>query len=832
MRSRKELLRSGFASPKTQGQREGQVFLGKLEAGASSLAPDNQSNPSFRSFRFCEHPTAASPPPETGTQEVKNWTAKKKKKKSPGPRLPEAGDTGTAESRPPAATCAPTGAPRPRRSGACAPAAARRRLLGNKHSQEHWPRARGVSWRRRKDPCPQRGVTPPPCQLRATPGAPPGHPKATPDQSWATLRPPADHSHLSPGPPPGRLPAAGGDERALPARPRLATLPRKARGTHGARRGRSAEARQGRGGAQGQGRPGLLTEAPRRRAAPGLRAAASDGPAQPLQWRCGGRGARVTAGGRPKPRRSPPSPPRRAGPPHPRRTSSPPFLPLWVLSGAGPRLRALGFDSWPRQPLLVGGKLSGPGRTSSPRALQRGSSGSPQGAPAFAVTSVFLGERLSLLGRVLSLKALEKFHLDERRRPPAESGRPASARTQGGPSEAGLGAVIGRVWLPAARPQGRGPARHGGRRAAAADTVLPAAGLRDGGWSPQLRAGPSRPRTEGRGPQAPARLSRQLYGQPAGPSPATKPQAASPGRAAPPGPVRRPPQFLGGSRTSRAYLPDSRAAPRLRTRGAPPPRPGRARAARSSGAPARPRPRLAHASHAPHAPRASRTRRPRPAANGRRRCLSATPTRRPRRPRPAVMSQSESPGLQEESLHGSWVELHFGSNGSGGSVPDSASIYNGDMEKILLDAQHESGRSSSKSSHCDSPPRSQTPQDTNRASETDAHSLGEKNSSQSEEDYMERRKEVESILKKNSDWIWDWSSRPENIPPAKELLLLRHPKRAPTLSMRNTSVMKKGGIFSAEFLKVFLPSLLLSHLLAIGLGIYIGRRLTTSTSTF
>lgn len=29
-----------------------------------------------------------------------------------------------------------------------------------------------------------------------------------------------------------------------------------------------------------------------------------------------------------------------------------------------------------------------------------------------------------------------------------------------------------------------------------------------------------------------------------------------------------------------------------------------------------------------------------------------TPTRRPRRPRPAVMSQSESPGLQEESLHG------------------------------------------------------------------------------------------------------------------------------------------------------------------------------------
>lgn len=114
---------------------------------------------------------------------------------------------------------------------------------------------------------------------------------------------------------------------------------------------------------------------------------------------------------------------------------------------------------------------------------------------------------------------------------------------------------------------------------------------------------------------------------------------------------------------------------------------------------------------------------------------------------------------------GSWVELHFSSNGLASSAPASASMYNGDMEKILLDAQHESGRSSSKSSHCDSPPRSQTPQDTNRVSEADSHSTGEKNSSQSEEDYLERRREVESILKKNSDWIWDWSSRPENVPP-------------------------------------------------------------------
>ncbi|XP_073684373.1 BCL2/adenovirus E1B 19 kDa protein-interacting protein 3 [Garra rufa] len=189
----------------------------------------------------------------------------------------------------------------------------------------------------------------------------------------------------------------------------------------------------------------------------------------------------------------------------------------------------------------------------------------------------------------------------------------------------------------------------------------------------------------------------------------------------------------------------------------------------------------------------------------------------------------EKQSVSEENLQGSWVELHFNNGGStpkGGSEEQSASTApSGDLEKMLLDAQHESGRSSSRGSlPCDSPPRSQTPSHLRRGSEV--QSSGEKNSSQSEEDYLERRREVEILMKKNADWIWDWSSRPENLPPKE--FLLRHPKRSSTLSMRNTSVMKKGGIFSAEFLKVFLPSLVLSHILAVGLGVYIGRRITSS----
>lgn len=175
-------------------------------------------------------------------------------------------------------------------------------------------------------------------------------------------------------------------------------------------------------------------------------------------------------------------------------------------------------------------------------------------------------------------------------------------------------------------------------------------------------------------------------------------------------------------------------------------------------------------------------------------------------------------------MQGSWVELHFSGSGSQsrtsshrGSQEQIPSLE-GDLEKMLLDAQHESGRSSSRgSSQCNSPHRAQTPLLVWRGSEG--------NSSQSEEDFQERRREVENLMKKNADWIWDWTSRPENNPPKE--FLLKHPRRSASLSIRKTSVMKKGGVLSADFLKLFLPSLIISHILAIGLGIYIGRRLTS-----
>ncbi|XP_066507009.1 BCL2 interacting protein 3 like b isoform X2 [Hoplias malabaricus] len=150
------------------------------------------------------------------------------------------------------------------------------------------------------------------------------------------------------------------------------------------------------------------------------------------------------------------------------------------------------------------------------------------------------------------------------------------------------------------------------------------------------------------------------------------------------------------------------------------------------------------------------------------------------------------------------VEEDDGMAGGLEHVPSSSSIHNGDMEKILLDAQHESSRSNSS---CDSPPRPPSPQDEGQISfDVDKSDTQE---------VLEKMRD-DDILMKDSDWVADWSSRPENIPPKE--FHFRHPRRSVTLSMRKTGAMKKGGIFSAEFLRVFIPSLLLSHILALGLG--------------
>lgn len=160
-------------------------------------------------------------------------------------------------------------------------------------------------------------------------------------------------------------------------------------------------------------------------------------------------------------------------------------------------------------------------------------------------------------------------------------------------------------------------------------------------------------------------------------------------------------------------------------------------------------------------------------------------------------------------------------------VPSSSSIHNGDMEKILLDAQHESSPSNSS---CQSPQRPQSPEEDEGQIMFDVE-MSSPADNQSEDDVQEQDENEDPQSKTEAEWVADWSSRPENIPPKE--FHFRHPRRSVSLSMRKSGVMKKGGVFSTEFLKVFIPSLLISHILALGLGVYIGKRMATApTSTY
>uniref|UniRef100_A0A8C2HCI6 BCL2 interacting protein 4 n=1 Tax=Cyprinus carpio TaxID=7962 RepID=A0A8C2HCI6_CYPCA len=167
---------------------------------------------------------------------------------------------------------------------------------------------------------------------------------------------------------------------------------------------------------------------------------------------------------------------------------------------------------------------------------------------------------------------------------------------------------------------------------------------------------------------------------------------------------------------------------------------------------------------------------------------------------------------QEESLHDSWVELHFDSCSEHSEGTPALSDIT-DLEKMLLEAQRESSSSSRTSSHCSSPRRVQTPPLISAAS-FNTHAIAEG------EVVAESKQEAEAVAR-----ICDWSSRPENVPPVA--FIIKQPKRN-RMCCKNKD--KNDKEMNTNLLKLLLPSLVLTHILMLGLGICIGRRLSTQCS--
>ncbi|XP_014673131.1 PREDICTED: BCL2/adenovirus E1B 19 kDa protein-interacting protein 3-like [Priapulus caudatus] len=182
-------------------------------------------------------------------------------------------------------------------------------------------------------------------------------------------------------------------------------------------------------------------------------------------------------------------------------------------------------------------------------------------------------------------------------------------------------------------------------------------------------------------------------------------------------------------------------------------------------------------------------------------------------------SQESPSGLNE-----SWVEL----DAAPGGMVRVSSIHDdeGTMEKLLIEAQRESNQSSaigSKSNSKGNSPRGvQTPASISpkglQSPSSGSELAGDFNGLSS--------RIINEDLKANTDWIWDWSSRPEPMPP-KEFKFRRPPQKAP-LSIRNTKAMKTG---FTELIPLLIISNLMSLVLGAGIGWFFAKKMASSGLT-
>ncbi|XP_005091816.1 BCL2/adenovirus E1B 19 kDa protein-interacting protein 3 [Aplysia californica] len=168
------------------------------------------------------------------------------------------------------------------------------------------------------------------------------------------------------------------------------------------------------------------------------------------------------------------------------------------------------------------------------------------------------------------------------------------------------------------------------------------------------------------------------------------------------------------------------------------------------------------------------------------------------------MASTQRPEHSEDLID-SWVELHYSNQPmnppdvieASSSSADPQVSYTGSIEKLLIDAQRESrtpSRPQSKESSVGGSPKSPPSPSGEWPSE-----------------------EWKSKQDPGTDWIWDWSSRPEALQSFENWNeRFRHPgsKGRPALSVRNTNVMKKTRLFSLANL----PTLILTHACTFFLG--------------
>lgn len=171
--------------------------------------------------------------------------------------------------------------------------------------------------------------------------------------------------------------------------------------------------------------------------------------------------------------------------------------------------------------------------------------------------------------------------------------------------------------------------------------------------------------------------------------------------------------------------------------------------------------------------------------------------------------------IPEEGLGESWVEL--------GPSPDRTTplpfASGEEYLRLLREAQRESNQSSARvslaSSHRASPKSPPNSPNTELCLEEDLKGVYINYSNKV------RNNDGELVCDdRSTDWIWDWSSRPDQIPPKDWKFV--HPRRK-MLSIR-TARVGKVGLFSREMMYTILLTNMLSLILGTGVGVWLSRR--------
>lgn len=173
--------------------------------------------------------------------------------------------------------------------------------------------------------------------------------------------------------------------------------------------------------------------------------------------------------------------------------------------------------------------------------------------------------------------------------------------------------------------------------------------------------------------------------------------------------------------------------------------------------------------------------------------------------------------ITDDVLGESWVEL--GSERERDRVTPLPFSSGEEYLRLLREAQRESNQSSARVSLASS--RRDTPRDSpksppnspNTEPSTDDDLKGVYiNYCYKDGDFM--------TVDRSTDWIWDWSSRPDQMPPKD--WKFKHPKRK-TYSIRHAKV-GKNSLFSKEVLYTLFLTNFISLLLGTGVGVWLSRR--------